>query len=265
MSARRSLAAALLFALSACAAARRPSPPAPPSAPSPRAVVGAAADAGPPPAAHETYPSAPKDTNAIILRRSDCDERCPQYSLGITSNGNVHFFGERNTKKLGYAHASIPVSEVMALYEVMRTNPSGPGVRRQPGAAAFGDFILIVHRGEAVEVRDPAGAIGNRIARTIDLAPWINTNEVKDDEGEAIPQAAVVAMLGPQLAALDRCARSKTEIHLGLSITEDGRAQASSASGTKESDSDCIDEVVKTLRFPLAGAPLAPLTLAIGK
>src|SRR5438128_2126560 len=61
------------------------------------------------------YPTAPDDTEAVILQRTACNGRCPMYSVGVTSNGNVHFFGEKFTKKLGYAFTTIPRENVTAL------------------------------------------------------------------------------------------------------------------------------------------------------
>ncbi|MBX3230624.1 MAG: hypothetical protein KIT84_00290 [Labilithrix sp.] len=255
----------LVLLLGACATPPPVAPPPPPPAAAPVAAVEEVVeDAGapvvePPP----VYPSAPDDTDAVILQRTACQGRCPIYSVGITSNGNVHFFGELFTKKLGYAFATVPREEVAALYK--RVDALRPAPSKHP-AAPDRPSAFVVRRRKGVTTRlDAPGTIFEEIDSVANTKAWVASDQTSGyDRGDPIPAAAAQAMLGRQLEALDKCAGGKTEIEITIESTELGQARIANVAGKKEPD-DCVRKAVAALRFPLGAAPVAPLTVTIGK
>ena len=56
-----------------------------------------------------------KQDTVIMLHRTACFGPCPQYSVGITAAGDVHFYGEAGTASLGYQTAPIGRPAVQSL------------------------------------------------------------------------------------------------------------------------------------------------------
>lgn len=267
-----------MLVLSACGS-HPPPLPSPTASPAPLVASSEPLDAGPPSTTTTskdaaapppapvvaTYPTAPDDTDALILRREACNGRCPIYSVGVTSNGNVHFYGEQFTHTAGYAFGTIGPEKVAALYKFMDAHPVSAAEKKSVRRPDHPTEYVLVHRRGAIEKWDPPGKIATQLDEVLDTAQWVGTDRPMITDAPPLSQAALEAMLGKQLRAFDKCATAKTEIKLSLHITPEGKARSDRASGKKEADSTCISKVIASLLLPLADVNVATLDLAIGK
>jgi hypothetical protein len=210
----------------------------------------------------------------ISLRRTACFGSCPVYSVGVTADGTVHFYGESSVVSPGYQTASIGRPAVQALLTFLgakRFHTLHAQYQRQ--ATDHPSAIITLRQGAAVKrVRhdesndsEPAlAAIEKEIDRVTGSARWIGTpspgagRSRGDRAARTIPASAIRAMAGAQLTtATKTCSaglRRKTTVEIPFSIDE--RGYGSSGSGMSQGDASllaCLDREVQKIFFPVSG------------
>jgi hypothetical protein len=215
----------------------------------------------------------------ITLRRTQCYGSCPVYSVGVRSDGSVHFYGRDYTQTNGYASANIGVANVRALLAFMRAKSfatlhtlylaTGTDHPKIIVMLRQGRALKYVERDDGNKTEPALEAVEQEIERVTGAAQWVGPPSSPPRSSQTpvkIPPADFVRMAGARLHEIEKtCALGQTiALKLEIGIDDFGGAvfHGGGYPGTATASFACLRKELPTLSFPLASVSL-PSTLTV--
>ena len=211
----------------------------------------------------------------IVLSRSACHGDCPVYSVGITSDGGVHFFGALHTATPGYATNKVSVRAVQGLLAFLR----GRHFLRfhthyHRHATDHASAVILLRQGnqwkyvehDLSNTSEPALAeIETEIDRVTGSARWVSLGPPAAPGMPTIPAAALAQLLGEErlrtIPAL--CStRGKISVKVEVGIDHLGGVRARAFNGGSGYSPECIQTQLDKVFLPIVSVdPAGEITL----
>ncbi len=214
----------------------------------------------------------------LTLRRTMCFGSCPVYTVGVTADGTVHFYGEMYTAALGYRSAKIDRAALQGLLEYLRArdfvglhthylrmatdNPTTAIVLRQ------GDAYKNVVHDESNDTEPRLAEIEKEIDRVLGTARWIGApRRGRRDHDMApapgFPATVLAGMIATPLAAAKRTCVPPGAKHVTLDVAVDdlGNLRASGGGSGQLDALACLQRELHAV-VPFADVNEAVLTVA---